>query len=420
MMKIKLKTDNIKKYLIILCIMFIMISISAILVNERIARIAFFTASYISIAGILIDKNNYKSYIKLVPVSLLIFGLSKAIWFYFFRISYNVVSEIDMYSGYIQSGKRIILCSILISYLLINIKNLSHNKKLISASLIVSFIVGTFFSVHQIEAGVSRVGLYTVATSAAYMYSCLSLVLISFLISSGIKNIYSYPISMIIFLISMFVIIHTGTRAVMIFHPLLVFIILLFTNWHNKYKTALLLSALVITISTSYFFNGMIIKKINQTKAEVSIYEKSKGNQPSSLGARFSMWNTGLYSFFQHPMGTTMKERNKTIEEYTRNKNKDKSALEFTYTHLHNEIIDTLSLQGILGVLALLFFYCAMLIKSIKEKNPMLLSVMLCLIAYGLTDVIFINRAMSLLFCLMIIVSLLLNKQIVSGKKLSN
>ncbi|AKJ43549.1 O-antigen ligase family protein [Pragia fontium] len=410
---------KIKNNLIILCITLVIISISTVLINEKISRISFFIACYVSILGILLDKGNYKSYIKSIPIFLLIFGLSKLIWFYLFRISYDVISEIDMYSGYLQSGKRIILCSILTAYLLLNLKNKNYNRKIFIFSLGVSFTLATFFSIYQIKIGIPRVSLYTVATAAAYMYSCLSLVLISSLMHSSIKKTFSYLAVVLIFLISLFIIFHTGTRAAIIIHPLIFFVILLVTNWNNKYKNIFLSSATILILAFLFIFNNIIIEKINQTTNEIEIYKQSQGNEMSSLGARFSMWNTGIHSFYQHPMGATMKQRHETIESYTEKENRDRSAKNFTYIHLHNEIIDTLSLQGILGAAALLLFYAAMLIRAVKQKNPMLLSVMLCLIIYGLTDVIFINRAMSLLFCLMILTAILLNKQNESDKQSS-
>lgn len=411
--------EKTKKYLIILCTTFIIISISTSLINEKISRIAFFSSCYISIFGMLLDRKNYKNYSKLVPVSLLVFGLSKVIWFYSFRIFYDVISEIDMYSGYLQSGKRIILCSVLISYLFFNLKNINCNKIIFSFALTMSFILATLFSIYQINKGTLRVELYAVATAAAYMYSCLSLVLISFLISSNIRKPLSYIVSILLFSISLVIILYTGTRAALIFHPLIFLIILIMTSWDNEYKKIILSSTIIIIVTFSYIFSNTIIDKIEQTNDEIATYKHSQGNGMSSLGARFSMWNTGLYSFYQHPIGATMKQRHDTIENYIETENRDRAAKEFTYIHLHNEIIDTLSLQGIPGTVILLFFYASMLIRAIRQKNPMLLSVMLCIIIYGLTDVIFINRAMSLLFCLMILSALLLNKQNNPEKQLS-
>ncbi|GKX64245.1 ligase [Pragia fontium] len=405
-MKINMSMEKINNYLLNLCFFLIMLSISITLIDVKIARVSFFVACYISVFGVLIDKKNYKKFVKILPIPLLILGLSKIIWFYYF---YNNAPDINLNTNYIQAGKRIIFCSIIIAYLLANLRNTNLNKKIIVFSVILSFIFSTIFAIYQIKIGLPRVELNTQATGAAYMYSCITLLLISYCLISAKKTI-SYIILSIIFLISFFIIIQTGTRTAIIFHPIL-FLILVFYASGRKVRLILSLSSIMITIAVGLFFKTEIIEKINTTNNEIAIYENSRGNEGSSLGARFSMWNAGMYSFYQSPMGASLEQRYSQMKSYTEKENKDRAALIFANIHLHNEIVDTLSLQGILGAIIVIFFYISMLVKSFREKNPMLLSVILCLIAYGLTEVIFVSREMSILFSLMILSALLLNRK---------
>jgi O-antigen ligase len=69
-------------------------------------------------------------------------------------------------------------------------------------------------------------------------------------------------------------------------------------------------------------------------------------------------------------------------------------------SHLHNELLESASLQGVAGLLAVLFFYYAIISHAIKNKNTPLLIIGLCMIAYGLSDVLLISSEVLMFFML--------------------
>lgn len=404
----KINIITIKRHVLILSFLFTLISIISTLIDTKVARISFFIACYLSIFGVLICKEKYKSFIRNVPISLCLVGLSKVIWFYTFYIGNP---DFDLQNSYLQSGKRVILCSILISYLLTNLKKNSYNIKIVGIALSLTFILTTLFGIHQISNDIARVELNTHATDAAYMYSCISFCLIGYFIKSELKPVITYLLIITTFAVSLYIIIKTGTRSAIIFHPIIFITLLIFSIKSHKLKLIATISSVLFITAIGFTFKGAILNKVEQTKNEILIYTESQGNRGTSLGARFAMWNGGIYSFYNYPLGTSMESRHKSIEKYTKEENKDSSALIFSMVHLHNEVIDTLSLQGILGFLVLIIFYGSMMINALKNKNTILFSIILCMIAYGLGDVLFISRQQTILFSLLIFIALLLHKE---------
>ena len=66
-------------------------------------------------------------------------------------------------------------------------------------------------------------------------------------------------------------------------------------------------------------------------------------------------------------------------------------------------------MQGIQGVLVLLFFYVAMIYYALKKCNPVLLATVFVVIISGFTDVIFISREQSVFFPIIFILVVLWN-----------
>ena len=70
-----------------------------------------------------------------------------------------------------------------------------------------------------------------------------------------------------------------------------------------------------------------------------------------------------------------------------------------------NEFIEKYSLQGIPGLLILCFFFVSIIAYSIRSKNALLLTSMLLLLLYGLTDVILLSSEALIFFMVLFALS---------------
>lgn len=365
-------------------------SLTASLLSSGISRNFFYLSAYVSVAGLCFSYKKIKKKHLILIAPIFIFGLSKLIWA---ALTLGENQSISI-QPYFSTGKKITLASIIILFLVSNVTKKTSLINILKATLLIAFSLSTVYAIWQHVDGSLRVEFdWNRATMSAYCYSALSLVTISFFINS-LKNLRSTLLIIGAFLISYAVIIFTGTRAAMIVHPI-IFIVLLICNKH--YKTPLVLLLALITIF-GFFYKNNLQKKIEITNSEISTYLSSDGNKLTSLGSRFSMWKEGIWFIEQEPLGASQIERNTMITGHVKKYNTNEGALQYIGVHLHNELIETSSLQGLLGGIVLLLFYIGYIYISLTKKNIMLLSCMACLIAYGITDVIFFSSEGTVFF----------------------
>jgi O-antigen ligase len=151
-------------------------------------------------------------------------------------------------------------------------------------------------------------------------------------------------------------------------------------------------------------YKPLISPKIMQTQTELENYEK--GNDRTSLGARFSMWTIGIQNGLAHPLGQSVEERETWTKKYIQNGHPHlATALVYIKVHLHNEFIEKYSLQGIPGLAILFFFFVSMIGYAIRNKNGLLLTAMLLLLLYGLTDVILLSSEALIFFMILFALS---------------
>jgi len=84
-------------------------------------------------------------------------------------------------------------------------------------------------------------------------------------------------------------------------------------------------------------------------------------------------------------------------------------ALPYAGVHLHNEIIDNYSLRGIWGVILLISLHISLLIVALRsQRNAALLALILSMILYGFSDVLFFSSEATAIFGLAVIFSVLI------------
>jgi len=135
-------------------------------------------------------------------------------------------------------------------------------------------------------------------------------------------------------------------------------------------------------------------------------------NPKTSIGYRFEMWKSGFLAFQESPLFGLGKEGYDKFESQLIDKNEIIGNIS-KWRHLHNQYIDTLAKQGILGLLALLivFFVPLKLFYNFSSSNDptvrsLAAAAMIFMIAYidiNLTQALFARNIGVMKFAFMVI-----------------
>lgn len=391
--------EKIKSRLYITAFVFAVLSVAFALLNNGRQKDFYYIAVYLSILALIIERKNISLKKFNIACPIILLGIIKLIWFLWLgheETGYNT------YSDQFGAGKKLLLGGFLVFY----ITSFKHYIRAINYNNVMLAIVGiAFFSAScyafwQAFHGMGRAEMaINRATISAYIYSTLSTIFIYFLYLQ--KKPTCYAIAAFSILLSFVVVILTGTRAAIIFH---LFIIAIMTTYYfKKIHLKSMLAVLIISIlSILVLYKNYIHPKIEQTYNEVTLYQEGQDN--SSLGARFSMWTVGINNFVNAPLGQSMQSRMSYSDQFTSKNPQYKTAMAFISVHLHNEMIETLSLQGIFGGLALLWLYVSLCWVALRERNTPLLFAMNGLIVYGLSDVLLLSSEAVLFYVAVIAV----------------
>ncbi|NIH16369.1 O-antigen ligase family protein [Serratia symbiotica] len=389
-MFIKVKSDCVKRNAFFVAFIMLIVILPIGFVNEKSARVAFYLCGYISILGILLDyKNikwiilNNKQFYPFLALSILFFSWSVICTFH----EYPKKSQGTLFTP----AKRWLLSYIISIFLISNLNKIISDRRVFSKlafiSLFSSFVISSGYGIMQSYNGIDRILLgIDRATLTAYIYSALSLTVISIL-SRIEKPSCRWPLLIPSWLISVYVIIATGTRSATLIHTLISLSIILSAAWKNK---SVLSKTMFLFFLIALFFSVICINKTTiQHQAEMvvkEIFSYSHGNDHTSLGSRFTLWKTGLIAFHEQPFGQTQLHRNRIIKDYLNSVNPNSFALEYIDVHLHNELIQYISIFGIFGAVILLYFYISLIFKFFLKKSMVLIVVTALL--YGLTDLL--------------------------------
>jgi O-antigen ligase len=389
--------EKLKYRLYFMVFIFTIFSIFFALLNTARQRDFYYIAIYLGIVGLFLERKNINFKIFNIAYPIILLGITKLIWF--FALEHHP-DGYNMYSDQMNGGKKLVLGGILVFYLTKYSNYLSNvkYKEIIFYIVCIGFVFASSFAFWQSIHGMQRVEMgLDRSTNAAYIYSTFSILFIYLLYTQ--KKSAFYAISALVITISFVVIILTGTRAAIILHLFIITVMTVFYFKKIHFKSIFFVVFISIIVILSLYKN-YIHPKIEQTYNEVSLYQEGQDN--TSLGARFSMWTVGIKNFANAPLGQSMQSRFNFSDAYTATHPQYKSTMEFINVHLHDEMIETLSLQGIFGGVALLWFYLSISWVALRERNTPLLFTMNCLIAYGLSDVILLSSEAILFYVALI------------------
>lgn len=389
--------EKLKSRIYVSVFIFAALSVAFALLSNGRQKDFYYIAVYLSIIGIIIERKNLSFNKFNIAYPIMLIGVVKLIWFLWLG---KDVNGYNTYSDQFGAGKKLLLGGVLVFYL----TQFSHyiraiNYKNVMLTIIgIAFVSASCYAFWQSWNGIGRAEMaINRATISAYVYSTLSVIFIYLLYIQ--KKPSCYIIAALSIVLSFTVVILTGTRAAIILHLLIIAMMTIYYFKKLHFKSTLIV--LVIALLASFaLYKNYIHPKIQQTYNEVTLYQEGQDN--TSLGARFSMWTVGLKNFVNAPFGQSMQSRFNYSEQYVSKNPQYKSTMEYINVHLHDETIETLSLQGIFGGLALLWFYMSISWVAIRDRNTPLLFTMNCLAAYGLSDVLLLSSEAVLFYIALI------------------
>ncbi|ECN9944359.1 ligase, partial [Salmonella enterica subsp. enterica serovar Infantis] len=125
----------------------------------------------------------------------------------------------------------------------------------------------------------------------------------------------------------------------------------------------------------------------------------------------FAMQQVGIMAGNAHLWGQSLEQRDAEIKAFALQNVTMQGALAYVDIHLHNEIIDTFSLKGILGMIVLLLLYTAMFLTGYWQRSPLLFVISGAITIYGLSDLLLYAKGEALSSVLALCIAAMLSSQ---------
>lgn len=334
-----------------------------------------------------------------VAAALLLLGATRYTW----GEIYAQAQFSDITSNY-RTGGKVFMISALLAYFFIGWRHYVTRKLALKGFVILlsGLIVTLGFAVHEhIQTGL-RVQLLTdSAGTVSYLITSLA---ISTLFT-GYRSVkhtgVRISIFCSIFLLNTLLLILTESRAGVLTLPVLY--LGFFCLMHTRIIRFAIIPLIVMMAVGFTLLPQSIWQRLESIRTEVGSYNT---NNDTSIGARFSIWKGGYASINWSLMGQSPDERTSRAREFiTEHERKNPEAYKNVQYHLHDDVLETLSLQGIAGGISILFFYLVLVIVPFKNRSSEIAILPVSYIIFGLTDTVLIQSLSVSIICLSIFVS---------------
>ncbi|EFN4101595.1 O-antigen ligase family protein [Escherichia coli] len=326
----------------------------------------------------------------LIFISLCLLGIVNIIWYSHYKVSGSVYT--NAYRGPMETGK-IALCSAFI-FLVLFAKNemrtkIKFGKLILFASLATQLLFFAHAMWQHFYLNVDRVALSAShATTAGYIILFPSLLASILILKSDLRH--KTTLYTINFMLSLCAVIVTETRAAILVFPFFALILIVMDSYINKRINYKLYCFITIALLAGVFsFKDTLLMRVNDLNNDLVNY--SHDNTRTSVGARLAMYEVGLKTY--SPIGQSLEKRAEKIHELEEKEPRLSGALPYVDSHLHNDLIDTLSTRGIPGVVLTILAFSAILIYALRTaKEPYILILLFSLLVVGLSDVILFSK----------------------------
>ncbi|MCU6348507.1 O-antigen ligase family protein [Enterobacter quasiroggenkampii] len=342
---------------------------------------------------------------------LLIIGICDLVWYRMYKVDSEAINS---YRAYLEVGK-ICLFGAFSIFVLVNRHQLKIGNNKIHVLLVIALqvMIVIYAGYQHLFLGNPRVTLSlaggTDATGAAYTITFISLYTILVLQHSSSK--WKDLFILAHFFVTFLVLVATETRAAILTYPIIFFglmVVKLYKDKHIPWKGVAVF--LIALLAGAFMMKDSLVKRYNEFNSDIVAYDKA--NTATSVGARFAMWKVGLAASKNNYLWQSTDERNaKIIAEV----NKDPSlsgALDHIRGHLHNEIVETLSVKGPSGVILYILFVISLGWYALrKRKSIILFAFLVSIVMFGVGGVMFYSKTTPVAWMLTLIMSIVFLEQ---------
>lgn len=403
-MNIDIKNMDLFTKLINVAVVFLSISLSLNLFTYGISQKVFYFAGYIcsflTVMALLKKEEGRKidSFAYFLVLSLIFIGIVRVAWVLYIQSDSREISKIaaGVLDGYRLSGKRLFLGAFIVAAMMIygrkvSIKTISCVKVILLIGMIVTLVAGFyeyFYVTHR------RIKLTAdAASSSSYM---VMFIYCAYLWLCGFHYGKLWRLIDVIFIaVAFLVMVLCGTRITFLAFLGITFLYYIKAlGWRNvlysKRNVALAVCLMTVVIS---FTQARWMEAINN----IDNYDI---NSSTSVGARFSIWASGV-NFIEKNIGfSSPDERTEVSRKYIHHADpKNHTAYNNVEYNMHNEFLEVTSLQGLLGFASLFIFYLVVLVGKFKHSPLRGVGMpVAALFITGLTDSVLIYGPTAMVF----------------------
>ncbi|ELY4157648.1 O-antigen ligase family protein [Cronobacter turicensis] len=389
------------------------IAFGCVVISPNFSAKVFSLAGGIALIAFIIDIKNFrKNDAFWLCAVLLIIGICDLVWYRLFKV--DTSPAINSYRAYLEVGKICVAGAFCI-YAFVNHRNLriGNNKIHALLAILLQLMMGVYVGYQAIFLGTGRVTLSLAggadATGAAYTIAFLSFYIITVLQHSQHK----WKESLILghFFVTFLMLVATGTRAAIIAYPLIFLVLLAIKLYKEKHIPWKGIIAFVLALIVGIFMmKEDIAKRYNDFNRDIAAYDRNI--TLTSVGARLAMWQTGLEAAKNNFLWQSTDQRNEIIAATVKKEPGLRGALLFMKGHLHNEVVETLSLKGPSGLLLYFAFIVALFCYAFRKLNSIILCAFLAsIIMFGISGVMFYSKTTPIAWMLTLIMSIVFLEQ---------
>jgi len=389
----------------------LLVSMSTELFTNGISQKLFYFTGYICVIFVLYGfVKNRQQLSQLAPVlpfvvALFIIGLVRYIWFLYAKTDTSQFSEFDLNNlrNYDLGGKRFILSVFILSTAIIVSKYMTRKIVVLGRTIIfVGLVIALLFGLHEFYYVTHERIKLTADAASSSSYMILFMYTTYLTLSKSPLRSKWFLVDIFAAVITFALLMLCDTRvSILAFIGVTILYCLYNKNIQSYARNKFFIAgfagliAVVISLTGSRWVEG--IHNIQNYKTDSS----------TSLGARVAIWDSGLAYSDQHYFFSTPLERTTYAQAFIKeNHPGNTEGYNNVKYNMHNDFLETLTLQGIMGALSLAFIYLSFAIVVIRQRimTSALLPLFVLFIC-GLTDSVLINPQTAMLFLISVVIS---------------
>lgn len=366
---------------------------------QKIFYIASYLSGFLFVYTIASPANRLRmnKTILLLFSALFILGTVRFGWAAYINHSYDNFSTptLNILNNYMLGGKRFMLAAFVVAVIAMYSNEILERTIYVGKAMLwIGALGALLFGLHEyLQTGVRIKLTADAASSSSYMVIFLYCTYLWLSVKEANRKWIIADTSFALIVLALVVL--CGTRV-----SLLAFMFITLCQISRFYgllqilrpKRNRLFAFIIVVI-----FAGVTSERWMQGISDIEDYNS---NSSTSVGARVAIWDSGIHFLPQHLGFTSPDNRTVTAREFISRVHPGNTE---GYTNvkynMHNEFLEVATLQGIVGVAALIFFYIAALFIWFKRHALMGISMpVAALFIMGITDSVLIYSPTSMLF----------------------